>query len=252
MYMVVFVTLMVALIGTFAQIYTKQASSGFEKQTGLADAMVEWHSTAVGLASNFVRPSTIPTLPSVACSLTRFAGGAAPSSTSLCSGSGGGNAYVGMSLSGSQHECHASSGGEVPCVVPLPTFYETDPYTFYSLLFRSSNVLYVLTYVPPPSAASDDYDVGLLCLPGGLSGTCTGSHVQFSSTFKALYNQMKKSPYLTPMSYGTVTASGNLKTPVFNKDSVYTVINYTIPASTIVPVGSIGIISQVRPCSSCP
>jgi len=248
--MVVFVTLMVALIGTFSQIYTKQATSGFERQTGLADAMVEWHSTAVGLVSNFIRPSGIPTWPSTACSLTSFGGGASPAGTSYCT-SPSGPAYVGKALSGGEHECHATSGGEPPCVVPLPTFYETDPYTFYSLAYRVSGVLYVLTYVPPPATNSDDYNVGLLCLPGGLSGACSGTNSQFSSTFKTLYNQIKKSPFLTPMSYGTVTTSGTLETPVFKRNEEYTTISYTVPISTIVPVGSIGIISQVQPCLSC-
>jgi len=246
--MVVFVTLMVALIGVYSQIYTKQSAKGVEQQSGVASAMIAWHSTAVDLASKFVKASSFST---TGCTLTSFVSSPStpvPASLPLCTGNKN-PTYVGMTTT---PICTGSVGP--PCVTKLPEGYLSSPYTFYSIAFNTSGgKSYVLTYVPPPPTGS--YGLGLLCLPGKLTGTaCPAGHSQFSFTFNSLYKQITKSPLLSPMTYGTVTSAGVLSTRTMNslyESTTPQSLQYEVPNDiSIVPEGTIGIITEITRCSS--
>ena len=248
MYMIVIVTLMVALIGAYAQIYTKQAVNAFARQSGMANAMLMWHSTAAGLASSLVTKTNIT---AAGCSLTPpLAGGGLPSFTQCANGFG--SVYVSMPA-GANPLCSGTQAA--PCLPVLPTGY-TQSYKFYSVSFQpTAGNYYVLTYLPPPPANSDSYSLGLLCLPGDAKGTltaCPSPHTQFPMTFATLYKQLTKSLLVSPLYYGTVTASGVLTTPSISvSGGTPTSLQYTIPSSADVPVGSIGFIAKISPCLSC-
>jgi hypothetical protein len=282
MYMLVFVTLMVAIIGGYAQIYTKQAAKGVEQQSGAVNSMLAWHSTATALAKNLV---TLTSIPSTGCSMldpgntqdtwspnpgfpdtTPGVPSAAVLPTCLywtschCAYT---SIYVGarpIPPSGSDYDWNYCSGDQAPpCFVGLPDGY-SSAYSFYSVAFNDGLAIphyFVLTFVPPPPVNSDSYNLGLLCLPGNasgaLNGSCPAPHTQFSTTFNDLYKQMKKNPLLSPMYYGTVTAAKTLTTPPlsFVSGATPAPITYIIPDVTTVPVGSIGIISEIPLCPTC-
>ncbi len=271
MYMLVFVTLMVALIGGYTQLYMKQASMGYSQQSGVADAMLVWHATAVDLATKFVRASSFAALPSY-CTLTTYppppaAASFVPPTTPVpgfCPGTGG-PAYVAVSKPATIATLLCSGTQGAPCYTQLPTGYQSNPYTFYSLAYQTGGRNYVLTFVPPPPVASDAYNTGALCLPGRLTNLLCApappapvpAHMQVSTTLRGLYKEMGDNSLLSPMNYGTVTAAGALTTP--SMKNLYDApnpgaITYTVPAQAVVPVGSIGIISQIAPCpaTTCP
>jgi hypothetical protein len=245
MYMIAFVTLMVALIGLYAQVYTKQVVNGLAQQSGVIGSMIEWHSTAVALAT-----SLMPTADWTAgCSLTNPS--PVPATVAVCPGAAAGTIYVGMPQ-GTYTACAGGAAQQAPCWTNLPPGYSNTTYAFYSIAFNSAGLSYVLTYVPPPASSSDSYNVGLLCLPGALNGTCPAGNTQFPTTFSDLYKQMKKSPLLSPMYYGTVTSAGVLTTSSLPSltGGAPTLIQYNIPGTAIVPVGSMGIIAEIVPCGA--
>ncbi len=247
MYMMVIVTLMVAVIGAYAQIYTKQAANAFARQSGMADSMLAWHSTAAGLASSLVKATDIT---AAGCSLTPpLAGGGLPSFPTCTNLAG--SIYVGMPT-GANLLC---SGTQLaPCLTFLPTGY-TAAYAFYSVAFQPvAGDYYVLTYLPPPPANGDNYNLGLLCLPGNATGalaSCVSPHTQFPITYGTLYKQLTKSLLVSPLYYGTITTSGKLTTPTQSMGGTPAFLQYDVPSSVNVPVGSIGFIAKISPCLSC-
>lgn len=272
MYMLVFVTLMVALIGAYTQIYMKQAAFGIAQQSGVSSAMVVWHATAVDLASKYVKLASY-TLPLQGCTLTAFpAPNPVPAGLVLCGGNGG-STYVGMPV-GALRVCSSDvPAGAPPCVTSLPNGYSTDPYTFYSIVFQVAGppvANYVLTFIPPPPAISDAYNAGSLCLPGRLTnavcdtGVAATRHAHVSTTFSVLYKEMAKNPLLSPMNFGTVadtaaecgappTVSCLVTPPVTNPASVppFQPLVYRLPnLPTAIPRGSIGIITQIQACAA--
>ncbi len=259
MYMMAFVTLMVALIGMYAQIYVKIAARGFEQHSGIVDSMRVWHDTATELGSKSDK-SRIDGLSSY-CSLTFVPPGNGVPVDMANHCSQGGIADV-ADVYVARQESPAFSYGFSDY---LPAGY-SETYVYYSIAFRvtgTTNRYYVLTYVPRPATGSDLYGVGLLCLPGNGSGnlttTCTGSHKQIHTTFNALYKQLKNNKSIPITSYGVVSSDGELSTQAIEQETWDTstpggvkIVNqpftYAVPSEDSgVPVGSIGIITEITP-----
>lgn len=232
MYVLLFTALLGALVGAYTHIYTKQNTQGVEKQSGLSDTMVVWHSAAVGLAQSILRKSDLSIAP---CSLTYKGTSVYPESVGVSSCKNVALAinpvYVGPNV--------------------LPPGYNADAYLFNSIAFLAPNGSpYLLTYIPPPAATSDSYGVGFLCLPGGIAGNCPTGHRRFPYSFKEFYRQMAQSSHLSPLSYGVVSAAAKLVTPqIEGFFEVSMSAEYDVPNSSIVPAGSIGIITQLVPYS---
>lgn len=267
MYVLLFTALLGALVGAYTHIYTKQNVRVVEMQSGLSDTMVVWHSTAVALAQSLLKKSDFSTAP---CSLTFQSSKTYPEITgvSLCQYNnavlGIGGAYVGMEPTlGTQ--CTGLSYGlsppeslpptvSPPCWVGLPIGYNKDgAYFFNSIAFLAPNgTPYLLTYIPPPAASSDVYGIGFLCLPGGIAGNCPAGHRRFPYSFQEFYRQMTTSSLLSPLSYGVVSAAAKLVTPqvegFFGASTSMSAV-YDVPNSSIVPAGSIGIITELVPYS---
>ena len=185
------------------------------------------------------------------CSLTIPLAGVGPPSFPTCTNLAG-PIYVGMPV-GANPLC---SGTQLaPCLTSLPTGY-TTAYTFYSVAFNvpATTDYYVLTYLPPPPASSDNFNLGLLCLPGyttGAPATCGSPHTQFPLTFGTMYKQLTKSLFVSPLYYGTITTSGKLTTPTQSAGGAPMFLQYDVPLVPNVPVGSIGFIAKIMPCLSC-
>lgn len=250
MYMMAFVTVMVALIGLYAQIYVKIAANSFRQQSGVVETMRVWHDVAVKLGTNAVktdiRDIADPTGPY--CSFTDVTGGGVPvQMVTHCSGF-----YI-----------KRSDGSTCPGSNPvcLPHEYN-ETYTYYSIAFSvtdaSKTRYYVLTFIPPPTNL-DSYGAGTLCLPGNASGTltaCTGSHKSVHTTFNGFYKELTKSKTIPILSYGTV--SGTCTAPVLKCLKTQSVthdggvlpagsLEYEIPDTDDIPDGSIGIITDFTP-----
>ncbi len=239
----------------YAQIYTKQAARMFSQQTGVADAMLVWHSTAATLANNLVPPSVVT---ATGCALSDYTGYTNTPALLKCTRGGvnsGINVYVSHANTSGVSACDSTQSA--PCWIDLPSGYQLGAYPFYSIAFSvttTTTQYYVLTYVPPPATSGQDLaGLDLLCLPGVASGaptTCPVSQKQMTITFAELNRQLRKSLNASPMYYGAVNSSHVLVTPtiLFAGTATNTALSYTVPNA--VPIGSIGIITQVTLCST--
>lgn len=254
MYMVVVITMIVAVITMMATISTRQMTQNLPSPSGIAQAMMQWHSTALGLASNYVTPSSVV---ADGCSLTLsssykttdWPGTTDPFQAPRMCKKSGADTYVGFTAATGQ--CDGASAAGAVCWFNLPVGYKTTPYTFYSIAFvAATGKNYVLTFVPPASTSGAYAGLGTLCLPGEPSSAtaCNAPNNQVTTTFGNLWKQMR-STYGSPLYYGTVKSAGTLATPTIGFGSAATSPSYTIPAW--VPLGSVGIISQFDACTAC-
>ncbi|MDD4617463.1 MAG: hypothetical protein PHW76_10250, partial [Alphaproteobacteria bacterium] len=59
MYLVVFVSIAIALMGAYAQLYVKQSTDSHTQAAPMVTSLLEWHSTGWGLASYLLNPDSI-------------------------------------------------------------------------------------------------------------------------------------------------------------------------------------------------
>jgi hypothetical protein len=244
MYLLVFVTLVVALIGAYSQIFTRQSVDAFSRRSGVVNTMYGWHTTAYSIASYLVTKSNLDGVSETGCLLTSLSGMAGEPLLNRCQSSSG-NVNVGMT-SGSHTAC--APVPVAPCLTPLPVGDGTI-YKYYSAAYKIDDIYYVLTFVPPPKSGT----YNILCLPGNVTGTnswaCPNGHVQVSTTISDLSAQLSKNPVLSTTAYGTVRTTvaecGGVTAPCLVSSSSPPVV-YRIPAS-VAPAGSIGIISIFAP-----
>lgn len=206
MYLLVFVTLVVALTGIYGEVLAVQTKQLYANQTGIADAMQAWHNSALALIKSAT--PAITNFSGVGCSLTQ--------------------------TSPSYQIVSCSNGGAV--TLGAGTWPPGNQYTFYSVYFQSSNKKYVVTFVPPPQITNPP--PGFVMLPGAPNGG-----TQLGITMSDLIAQIKKSS-MSSMYYGTVNASGNLAAGSISNGLVTTPMNYAVP--TAVPINAIAIISTAN------
>ncbi|MDR3451118.1 MAG: hypothetical protein P4M15_15470 [Alphaproteobacteria bacterium] len=224
MFLVVFVTLALSVMGVFAQVVSLQSAQIANAQTTLADTMETWHSIA--LKQTLVNPPT--SFSTTGCSLTPVVtGGNNPLAT--CSGKIGG---IASNLTISTNTTPTGT-------VSLPPGYQSV-YGFYSVVFQSlpfvgapNAVTYVLTYAAPNSQ-------GQLTLSNGASSGFTTSD---------LLNQLHRnsSPTLTygTVQGGTLTATSKATTVTdAATNTVSSTLAYVVPTS--IPNGSVAIISTAE------
>ena len=294
MYLVAFIALVVAIMGTFAQVYNGQAVQlrAPQRAGAVVEAMMQWHATAVDLAENFIDHSNF--VSGGGCSLSCFYDDGAIEGTEAIPGFDIPSSRVAynvyqctghLTLPGIfelyfppeqiKHACvwpenywttlwmssypfghlpaveECSGRVGAPCFPTLSEGYDMT-YTFHSFGFKSvSEDYFVFTFVPPPTRGSDAFGSGLLCLPGNVNPRAVGcplENKQLSLPFSALYKQMRESPNLSPLSYGLVLTQGVLKTSSIDGlfgSTAPQAITYSVPM--IVPTGSVGIITKIKP-----
>jgi len=115
MFLIVFVTLVISIIGLFAQILSAQTAQLYRQQVAFMQTMTTWHGAAVNLArANLSLFSATP------CRLT-----------------------PGTVATGGPVACAQTVGAS-----NLPPGYQTSPYTFYSIAYQSAaGGDYVITFV---------------------------------------------------------------------------------------------------------
>jgi hypothetical protein len=236
MYLLVFSTLVIALIGLYAQVITAQTARFAGQQTAIAQQMLLWHTVAVSQAKN-----TGITAIATGCSLTLGV-----TTPALCTGSTGASVYVSTfmpttanSWGGSPYFGTTCSGSPItpPCWTNLPGGYQTNTYSFNSVYFKATNnINYVITYVVPPIINAANPAPGFVV-------TANGS--MLGLTMADLYSQFQKAGFPV-ISYGTVTTGGAnpvLTTPAISNGLATGSPQYNIPPS-INTVGTLAIISS--------
>ncbi|MDP9128270.1 MAG: hypothetical protein M3N08_08445 [Pseudomonadota bacterium] len=230
MYLLVFVTLVIALTGVYAQVLSLQAARLFSHQTTVARALLNWHATAVAQAKTAVNPTPLPG--AAGCDLTVNG----PVGT-LCSGPTGS-----VTVNGTPTLPNCSGTLTNVCWNSLPPGYQQAPYTFYSVYYQPSpGQSYIITFVPPPAASATNPPPGFITLPG----TGAGAVAQIGATMSDLFLQIRNSGFATT-SYGTITSVAGvnyLVTSTISNGATATFLQYPIPTGNIIPLGSIAIIS---------
>jgi hypothetical protein len=222
MFLIVFITLMVSVIGLYAQILSLQTAKIDAAQSAMAQTMITWHAAAVDYVHANITTFTAlaPALP-LACQLT---------STSLL--------YT-MSA--------CVPGYTLATVTPavLPSVYNAAFFPFLTAVFNSNSTIYVVTYITAPSAASGGV-AGNLQLPAdpNLSLSATPS-VTVGYTINDVMRQFANisANYLA---YGTVTTAGTLTIGGRSNGAVAAGITFPVPPASIMPVGAVAIISAAN------
>ena len=209
MFLVVFVTLVISVIGLFVQIYSLQTSRMYNNQTALMQTMQTWHATAAGMGINYP-PTNLNGM--TGCRMTSNASSALPG----CVNGTYGTEWVNTNAN-------------------LPKGYNTASYSFMTVAFQTvappaPPTSYIITY------AHDTDATGSLLLPDS-SGTSVG----FSLHDLGL--QFARSPHSNIL-YGTVTAPGTLYVVTSGGGAAAASLPYTIPTS--IPVNSIAVISAAQ------
>jgi hypothetical protein len=244
MYLLVFVTLVVALTGIYAEVLALQTRQLYGHQTTIAAAMQEWHAAAVAQAEFAVSTTAIPVpYPGTAgCDLTtngilgaQCQNTTAPAPAVL---------PVAVTVANITNPPLPFCGGGPPpvatnCWTNLPPGYQTSPYTFYSIYYQpAAGQNYVVTFVPPPIITAANPAPGFVTLPGA-------NGAQVGLTLSDLFSQLKNLG-LSPLSYGTVTTIGLqnfIVTSTISGGAQSTYFSYAVPTS--VKPGSIAMISAL-------
>ena len=225
MFLITFVTLIISIIGLYAQVLSLQASKIYKAQNGLMQTMVDWHNSALTLAKNYT-PSTVPCIiPSdyMQTMQATLSNQPYPITTSTC-------ANVAPPVT----TLVLTPTGATPT---LPPGYMTKYFSFYSIVFQSGSIKYLLTYAYYTDAANAPS--GNLYLPA--NGTA-GASVGYS--LNSLEQQFARAATVGTL-YGKVTGSGILSVLPQTIGVTGPMIEYTIPDFHVIPIGSLGIISPL-------
>lgn len=238
MYLLVSVTLIVAVIGIYSQALSVQTARFYSHQTNLADTMLTWNATAVALATYAgITPAA------TGCDLTANGILASPCQYNTA------NVMIDTVNSNSNPPTtcvRAPVTGLItpPCWTGLPTGYKKGIYQFYSIFYITANAQkYVLTFVPPPTISAANPAPGNIMLPSSAAANA----IQIGLTMSDFLVQMKNNGVL-PLFYGITTQVGGvdeLVTPSISNGGPGPpgALTYTLPAG--VPVNSIAIISPL-------
>ena len=234
MYLLVFVTLIIGMVGIYAQVLSLQAARIAASQTGLAKAMMVWHGGAVSMASAIINTSpAIFTHGSSPCSLTYTV----PSGVGIskCTKPSGSGDPFGVVMDNSNSLYHISATE----YVHIPTGFTTQ---FYSILYEDTSVsqYYVVTFLAKPTISATNPAPGFLALPP--------NNRLISFTNDDLLHQLSLSG-LPSYSYGAAKSTGGtsvLVSPGFGRGGTANSFQYNLPllgGSGILSTGTVGMVS---------
>jgi len=240
-YLVVFVTLVIAVLGTYTQVLAVEAARIASQQTSTAQAMLAWHTASISMATSVIQDSNyVTSYASAGCSLsidhtTTIATCPPPVHVGLPTQTNGTvtNSLAGVTTSSFNTNMYFNHITNVRDCVHLPntrfngsaciTTFDAKHYEFYSLLFRDSStgVDYVVTYAAPATAGSAGSSLVLA------SGT------QISLTGSDLFTQLRNM-HVSSLSYGTFDGT---------KISGAAYAHYPAGISSIIPTGAVAVIT---------
>lgn len=249
MFLMVYVTLVIGLIGVFSQVYTLQAARMYANQNAVANTMLAWHTVATAYAEKTIHSADIT---ASGCDLTHTS--VRLPASNPCTNNPSGTAaqiFVGNSKPTSiANYCNGSSVTS-NCWVDQSSFSGAQNFNYYSIVYQSSGNYYLVTFVPPPP--TDQFGNKNLCLPGVFSGTtCNGGSIQVGIGFDAFEGQLKKLS-IKSTNYGFVNAAATalVSGATVTSGGSAASLQYPLPTTARVPANSIGIVTQISPCSGC-
>jgi len=208
MYLLTFITLLIGLIGIYAQVIALQTARMVAQQTGIAMTLIQWHSAAVSMARSVISVNA-SNIPSAGCSLT-VALPPIPGIVVCPSPVTAGTLTGGTVTSGvvppytvGTYTLNKVMYNAAQVTVSMPSGYDTNDYQFYSILYPMSGTYQVMTLVPAPIPSSTNPTPGYLAaIPSGilLGTTLAGLTQQLSNTSLPNYT------------YGPISVSGTTAT----------------------------------------
>jgi hypothetical protein len=258
MYLLVFVTIVISLLGIYTQALTIQMARAASMQTSVADVMYQYHMQAVELARYTLdlHPTTGAAPGPTGCLLSSTVNYAANPPVNCMALIFGGTLDYPLTMYNTPIlqalgllDCSQTTPrNSRPCIVPLgpPTLplesINNELYTFSVVFYQPPGVPqgYILTFIPPPVISAANPAPGFIQL--------TYNPTPLGVRMGDLMQQLKKSG-LPPMNYGiAMTINGNhyLVSHSISNGSVLSDLQYPLPANgcCTVPDGSIGIISS--------
>lgn len=239
MFLVVFVTLIISVVGLYAQVLTLQNVKAFNNQTTFAQQMLTWQNTAVSLAN-----SLNLSVPAGGCRLTANvaytvsgagSGGTSGQRLNTCTYSGN---PISIAIAKPSTIATSCAGGVTgACWTALPAGYQTTPYSFYTLFYTAGTTNYIITYAHDTDAS------GNLMLPDN-SGTSIGL------TPNELTLQLQHSG-VPALAYGMVSGpNGSRVLTLSNAYFTHTLPNLnglqTVPVPDAVPSGAVAVVSTLH------
>jgi hypothetical protein len=226
MFLLTFVTLIVAFVGIYAQVLALQTARFYASQQGIAQEMQIWHAAAVSMAASIIDTNSAAYAPftTTGCSLTFNppAGlGLCPEPLDPINGPITGNSPNGTVAYGNLpaqnpklNQIYNAITAATECV-NLPTTtatcqssYNINSYQFFSVLYQTNNQDYVITFVPKATISASNPLPGFLSLPVINGANNTGANpVTIGITASDLLQQFQNSG-MANYTYGTVNAAG--------------------------------------------
>ncbi|MDX2027632.1 MAG: hypothetical protein SFW62_03235 [Alphaproteobacteria bacterium] len=247
MYLLVFITLVISLIGVYTQALAVQTSRLFSKQTAVAETMLTWHGIALTMAQ-YARTNPVAMTTSTGCSMTEgFAG------VPYCQASNGATqspVYVNPNGNSSPSNLYRVAWGGTattwncinrnwakPCWFDMPPSYNYTGYRFHSVLYNvgSPASVYLITWATTGTITAANPSPGYVQLASGNQlGLTVGELLrQIQNTGRRSYGYGK-----------VITVSGQrfLMTS-FVPDNSATVLQYPVPL--VVPDGAVAVLSLI-------
>ncbi len=239
MFLVVFVTVVISIIGVLAQVLSLQSARMNNSQIGLMQTLVAWHHSATNAAFQFTAAG-----PAMALQYATAPHVGPANATDNVKG-----CMMDSTPYSTKVAAPANLARPVSCVNPiasalfqltpgttlpngtlaLPPGYQINPYSFHSIFFKRTGLDWVVTYIPVPAVATN-----YLSLPDAAAG-----NPQIGYTIGDLQRQFARVANYS-LSYGFVKPAGNLHV----QPKGGTAIDYPIPAT--VPLNSFAIISLAQ------
>ena len=231
MFLVVFVTLVISIIGLYAQILGLQSAKIYNAQNGLAQTMITWHGAAVDLVKASIAAGTFQAPAAGSwCQLTDST--AALTLNTVCTTTTG--ATMTLTTGAVASVLSAFSMGST-----LPIGYSVvngAGYKFYSILYVSGGNDYVMTF-------AHDTKGGNLILPA--ANAVGATTVGYSP-----YNLSRQLAHLklSNQAYGSVTDNvGTLSVPSYTIGFAGPNLTYSIPQNpSTIPLGSIALLTSAN------
>jgi hypothetical protein len=236
MYLLVFITLVISLIGLYTQTFALQTARMMSHQTGFANAMLAWQAAAVSMGASIAKTQPLYTS---ACSLTYltlpkpnpFYPDGCPTPINLTTGFEV-NTVPSTATAGTINNPTTLTTGSLNSIyntktdkneqVHLPKDYDPKTYQFYSILYQvPPNQNYVVTFATQPTAGPSS---GFITLPSGF---------QLGISLSDLYQQMQNTgaPNFT---YGVIKGDKLTATQTFV---------YPLPAGAV-PDNAVGFVAS--------
>ncbi|MFY9288870.1 MAG: hypothetical protein WAO98_10265 [Alphaproteobacteria bacterium] len=219
MYLLVFVTLVISMIGVYVQVLSLQTARIAAQQNGIAQAMLAWHSAATSMAGSIIRTNNAAyaAVAATGCGLTFNipAGATYARCPTPRNGLTALNAWGTLTDGGTNPNLYnIFSTQNTVELVHLPAGYDTRMYQFYSVLYQTGGQNYVATFIPASAAVNQT--AFLTMARGNMIGLTASDLIQ--------QLQQSGAPRYT---YGTVNTAGQMTTALGTAS-----VQYTLPAFT--------------------